>query len=319
MTDPKKEGTVNNPKLREMAFFSLARIHYQFEQFRYAIFYYERIDRDSEAWLDALFESSWAYFRLGEYERALGNLVTIQSPFFENEYYPESYILKAITFYENCRYPEARSFLSQFEKQFGGVVDEVRRLTQSSGGESALYEELSALERRVAEGQDDAQKSGALTARILRLAFKDKRLAAYRAAIVEVEAEKARLQSVAAPFGGSDAHAALLQDLDARRGELVQLAGGLLANKLDQELTFLQDLNAKLVRIQFEITKQEKEALAASLQKESLTVPLIGYDFSTATDDERVYWPFLGEYWRDELGTYMYTLTHGCRPPSDEG
>ena len=96
-------------------------------------------------------------------------------------------------------------------------------------------------------------------------------------------------------------------------------SGVLLLGEWVNELGVLQDLNAKLVRIQFEITKQEKEALAASLQKESLTVPLIGYDFSTATDDERVYWPFLGEYWRDELGTYMYTLTHGCRPPSDEG
>lgn len=319
MTDPKREGSVKNPKLREMAFFSLARIHYQFEQFRYAIFYYERIDRDSEAWLDALFESSWAYFRLGEYERALGNLVTIQSPFFEREYYPESHILKAITFYENCRYPEARSFLEQFEKQFGGVIEEVKRLTQTSGGATALYEELSSLERRVAEGNDDAQRSSAITARILRLAFKDKRLAAYRNAIVEVESEKTRLTTVPAPFGGSDAHAALLSQLDERRAQLVELAGGLLGKKLGEELGFLQDLNAKLVRIQFEITKQEKEALAASLQNESLTVPLVGYRFSTATDDERVYWPFLGEYWRDELGTYMYTLTHGCRPPADEG
>lgn len=319
MTDPKREGSVNNPKLREMAFFSLARIHYQFEQFRYAIFYYERIDRDSEAWLDSLFESSWAYFRLGEYERALGNLVTIQSPFFESEYYPESYILKAITFYENCRFPEARSFLSQFEGQYNGVVDELKRLTQSSGGEAALYDELTALDRRVKEGSDDAQRSGALTARLLRLAFKDKRLAAYRDAIVEVEAEKARLASVSAPFGGSEAHSALMQDLDGRRAELAKAAGGLLSKKLEQELAFLQDLNSKLVRIQFEITKQEKEALAASLQKESLTVPVTNYGFSTATDDERAYWPFLGEYWRDELGTYMYTLTHGCRPPADDG
>lgn len=319
MTDPSKPDTVPNPKLREMAFFSLARIHYQFEQFRYAIFYYERIDRDSEQWLDALFESSWAYFRLGEFERALGNLVTIQSPFFESEYYPEGHILKAITFYENCRYPEARSFLSQFEHQYGGVVEELGRLSQSDKGQSALFEELNSLEQKVADGEDDAQRSSALTARLLGLAFKDKRLAGLREAITEVEAERARVAAVGAPFGGSDAHAALLTSLDERRVSLVEDAGGLLAAKLKEELGFLQDLNAKLVRIQFEITKQEKDALAASLQKESLTVRLSSYGFSTATDDERVYWPFLGEYWRDELGTYVYTLTHGCRPPSDDG
>jgi tetratricopeptide (TPR) repeat protein len=319
MSDPSKTGGVPNPKLREMAFFALARIHYQFEQFRYAIFYYERIDRDSEQWLDALFESSWAYFRLGEYERALGNLVTIQSPFFESEYYPEGHILKAITFYENCRYPEARSFLAQFEHQYGGVVEELGRLSQAEKGQSALFEDLAALEQKVSSGGDDAQRSSALTARILRLAFKDKRLAGVRDAITEVEAERERLAAVGAPFGGSEVHGALLTSLDERRTSLVESAGGMLAAKLQEELGFLKDLNAKLVRIQFEITKQEKEALAASLAKSSLTQKVSQYGFSTATDDERVYWPFLGEYWRDELGTYVYTLTHGCRPPTDDG
>ena len=60
MTNPRaaKDGdeATENAKLREMAFFSLARIHYQFEQFRYAIFYYDRISRDSEAWLESVFE-----------------------------------------------------------------------------------------------------------------------------------------------------------------------------------------------------------------------------------------------------------------------
>jgi tetratricopeptide (TPR) repeat protein len=320
MTDPKKEGTVSNPKLREMAFFSLARIHYQFEQFRYAIFYYERVDRDSEQWLDALFESSWAYFRLGEYERALGNLVTIQSPFFADEYYPESIILKAITFYENCRFPEARSFLEVFEGQYNGVIDELKRLLGGSTGEGQLYEELSELDRRITEGEDDDQGSSEMTARILRLAFKDKRLASFRDAILEVEAEKARMGATPPPFGGSENHIQLLQDLDKRRAELVALASALLQEKLEAELGFLQDLAAKLVRIQFEITKREKEALALKLKGQNPVSELRKeYEFSTATDDERVYWPFLGEYWRDELGTYVYTLRYGCRPPEEEG
>jgi tetratricopeptide (TPR) repeat protein len=319
MTDPKKEGGVNNPKLREMAFFSLARIHYQFEQFRYAIFYYERIDRDSEQWLDSLFESSWAYFRLGEYERALGNLVTIQSPFFKDEYYPEGHILKAITFYENCRYPEARSFLTTFEGQYNGVIDELKRLLEGSTGEGALYDELSELDRRIESGEDDAQGSSEMTARLLRIAFKDKRLQALRDAILEVEAEKARLGATPPPFGGTDNHIALMTKLDERRKALAVGASALLKEKLDGELAFLQDLSAKLVRIQFEITKQEKEALAASLKGQSFVKENVDYDFTTATDDERVYWPFLGEYWRDELGTYVYTLKYGCRPPEEEG
>jgi hypothetical protein len=31
-----------------------------------------------------------------------------------------------------------------------------------------------------------------------------------------------------------------------------------------------------------------------------------------AVSDDQLYWPYVGEYWRDELGTYQYTLTKGC-------
>ena len=36
------------------------------------------------------------------------------------------------------------------------------------------------------------------------------------------------------------------------------------------------------------------------------------YKYSVAVNDDQLYWPYEGEYWRDELGTYQYTLTKGC-------
>ena len=91
----------------------------------------------------------------------------------------------------------------------------------------------------------------------------------------------------------------------------------MLRDKLEAERGFLTELKGKLVRIQFEIGKMEKETLEASMSNQSQTVNLNDYNFTTATDDERLFWPFEGEYWRDELGTYQYTLTKGCRPPSE--
>ncbi|OGQ18375.1 MAG: hypothetical protein A2138_00415 [Deltaproteobacteria bacterium RBG_16_71_12] len=333
LTNP-RGGTVKNDRLRELAFFSLARIHYQFEQFRYAIFYYDRVSRDSEAWLEALFESSWAHFRLGEYQKALGNLVTLQSPFFQDEYYPEAAILKAITFYENCRYPEARAFLGEFEQSYGGVLAELKRLIgEGGGGEAAtggakgakvevrsaesLFDELTQLEAKVADGQDDKSGSYAMTARLVRLALSDKRVRGYREAIEEVDSEKALLDGLDAPYRGGKLHGEAMQAIEARRAALVSLAGTVLRDKLTAEKAFLEDLTGKLLRIRFEITKGEKESDEAALQGSSQTVVLGAYDDTTATDDERLYWPFQGEYWRDELGTYQYTLTRGCRPATE--
>lgn len=332
LTNP-RGGVVRNDKLREMAFFSLARIHYQFEQFRYAIFYYNRVSRDSEQWLESLFESSWAHFRLAEYEKALGNLVTLQSPFFQDEYYPEAAILKAVTFYENCRYPEAKAFLGEFEQSYGGVLEELRRLIGDGPAKVAsadktipvveqknatqLFDELTELEKKVADGRDDASRSFALTARLLRLALSDKRVRGYRDAIDELDEEKVRITALEAPFNGQPTYVDALAAIELRREELVRLAGTLLRDKLEAEKSFLTDLNTKLVRIRFEIAKGEKDKLETSISGATQQTTTGQYDFKTAVDDERLFWPFEGEYWRDELGTYQYTLTAGCRPPDD--
>ena len=55
-------GRSNAEKLRQMAFFQLARTHFGAEQPSFSIFYYDKIDRDAYAWLDALYEGSWAEF-----------------------------------------------------------------------------------------------------------------------------------------------------------------------------------------------------------------------------------------------------------------
>ena len=37
------------------------------------------------------------------------------------------------------------------------------------------------------------------------------------------------------------------------------------------------------------------------------------------TNDERIVWPFNGEYWRDELGYYRFRLLNRCEKNAPEG
>ena len=78
-----------------------------------------------QRWLEGLWEASYAHYRIGDYEKTLGNLLTLQSPYFRDEYFPESYVLKAIVYYENCRYPEARQVLEQFSSLYDPVYTEL--------------------------------------------------------------------------------------------------------------------------------------------------------------------------------------------------
>ena len=76
-----------DPKIRpfeDLANLSLARTFYSTGQFEQAAKFFDRVSSDSYDWANSLFESSWANFMLKQkgYSKALGNIHTIQAPFF---------------------------------------------------------------------------------------------------------------------------------------------------------------------------------------------------------------------------------------------
>ena len=82
-----------------------------------AVKYWNKVDVGSEYWLDALFEESWAYFMAGDYPHALGNIHTIEAPYFPNSFYPEADILKAVIYFTNCNYDDATTIVARFKPE----------------------------------------------------------------------------------------------------------------------------------------------------------------------------------------------------------
>src|SRR5690606_3018647 len=131
-------------------------------------------------WLTALFESSWAYYRRGDFDKALGNLLTLHSPFFEREYFPESKIVKAIIYFEACRYPETRVIVDDFLELFTPVMKEVQNVAESEQAPQLLYERISELR----DQQDDDVMS-----RIVNLALADPEIRTAREVVSQVRTQ----------------------------------------------------------------------------------------------------------------------------------
>jgi hypothetical protein len=302
LTNPKR-GRPDDPELRELAFLQLARIHYQNRQNRYAIFYYGKMPWGGQRWLEGLWEASYAHYRIGDFEKTLGNLLTLQSPYFRDEYFPESYVLKAIVYYENCRYPEARQVLEQFSSLYDPLYNELARLTTTPRTPDAYY---------------DLVRGGAASAGIARRVFKlaetDQAVARLVDSIGSTEKE---MDSGLGRLRGEFRQAALGKDLrdrlSAERLTMVEEAGQRMRAKLEYERDQLRQLLASALRIKIEVSRKEREALEGSLATGSQVDVVKNLKFSYAVSDEHLYWPYEGEFWRDELGTYSYTLTKGCK------
>jgi hypothetical protein len=298
LTNPKK-GRADDPELRELAFLQLARLHYQNRQNRYAVFYYGKMPWGGPQWLEGLWEASYAHYRVGEHEKALGNLLTLQSAYFKDEYYPESWVLKAIIYYENCRYPEARLVLEDFNALYEPLYEELVRLTARTAT-PAGYLDLAA------------------SPKVLKLAFTDQNIKRLADTAREVELEAGvGLARRGREFREAPLAKALAGRLAQEREQLVTEAGLRARGKLEYERDQLRSMLAQALRISIEVSRQEREALEGSLAAGSQVEVVKDLRWTHAVSDEHLYWPYEGEFWRDELGTYSYTLTKGCkdRPP----
>ena len=304
-----------DPQLRQMAFFQLARTHFGAEQPSYSIAYYDKIDRDAYAWLDALFERSWAEFRLGNYERVLGNLLTLHAPFFDDQYYPESLILKAVVYYENCRYAEAKEILTAFLRRYEPVHDELKRLTSQRQSDEKYYETLGTLRRQVARDaeRDEKGKQSATLAQVVTIALSDPELERLDRAYREAEAEVVDLSRIGGTFKGSGLSTELDGVMKGVTGALAQKAGRAVRNQLERERTAINELIQQAIRIDIETARSEQERIESQLRAVQRRPKAVQREFVEWTDDEGLVWPFEGEYWRDELGTYELTLSHSCR------
>src|SRR5262245_54209298 len=131
--DEGAEGVEDEARMRDLAYLSMARTYYSSsikldpesnaptvnsEKLSAAVKYWNQVDEGSEYWLDALFEESWAYFMAGDYPRALGNIHTIEAPYFPGSFYPEAQILKAVIYFSNCNYEAATTVVARFNKRY---------------------------------------------------------------------------------------------------------------------------------------------------------------------------------------------------------
>ena len=108
--------------------------------------YFDRVSQDAYDWANSLFESSWANFMLKQkgYSKALGNIHTIQAPYFDEYIKPESVAegltVKATIYFYNCQYDRAEEAIGDFNAIYPDVFQELKKLITGTTDNGDLYE-----------------------------------------------------------------------------------------------------------------------------------------------------------------------------------
>ncbi|MFH1438596.1 MAG: hypothetical protein ABIJ56_23005 [Pseudomonadota bacterium] len=296
----------------DLAWLSLARIYYSTEHWDSALESWGKLPMTSEYWLDSLFEESWAYFQVGDdpkiqgYQKALGNIHTLNSPYFVDRFYPESLVLRSVIYFTNCWYEEANETVGSFQDEYQPVKDELEKEMAKYDDNVKFFEFLRAVsEKRVETLSPRVMK-------ILNVTMGDRTLLRNLEYVKILEKEEARLSKMPPEFRNASIGIRILQDIAAAKSVAVDNAGNLARSRFERLLMDLQDLLNQATAIQIEILN----ALRGELKQEIMNELEISAPSEKAkkpkTDSEHQIWPFFGEYWRDELGYYRQVIVSRC-------
>jgi tetratricopeptide (TPR) repeat protein len=294
-------------EIREMALLNIARVNYELKRFTQAIAYYGQIPRSSDNWLDALWEASWAFFFMQKFNNTLGNIHTLHSPFFENRFYPESYILQAITFLRLCRFSQVKESMRQFKRRYSPVYGDVKAmLNRYRGDPKGFYKLVYDYKRgrlpRFRKAEEIIKKLSLIDA------FKGAR---DTIRFADREIDKLRR------FRGwreSGLLSTLGSFLKSKKSAAVSNAGRRMFREGATYYRHLLDLSnqTKLIVAEMQLGKLQKLRSLINVGQEDDKVQFIGGLQKLKINETLEYWPFEGEYWEDELGFYVFNMESRC-------
>jgi hypothetical protein len=299
---PVKRGDAAGEARRDKAYLQLARLAYAMGDDARATELYGRVSRNAPEWLDALFEASWSRFRTTQDELALGNLLTLQAPFFTGRFFPEAAVLKALVFFENCRYPDARKALTEFEQRYAllhqGLTSTLASVPTAQAASEFLNRGPVALQGVEPGARDEVHRIE-----------QSPDVAAEMNAAAQLAREIDSLDQK--PFRRSDLVTRLSPAARDARLLLLDDAARKFVARLDGERAQLRELLGQSLRISYEIAGREKELA----NDPGGGAPAVVHNERQQVEDDEENWPFDGEYWRDELGNYRYQLGRKCKKP----
>lgn len=306
---------VDEDRMRNLAWISLARVYYTAANqgkggqidgtlLGQSVESWTKIDQSSEYWLDSLFESSWAFFLADEYSRALGNVHTLYSPYFEQAFYPEALVLKAVTFFVNCQVDNAEATVAKFHDRYDPVKQELDSVLAKHQDNADFFEFLKQVRN------DEADLSPRVRP-VVSTALSDRTVLQHLEYVALLDKEEARLGESDEAFAGSPVGEKILEDVSLAKAFAVDQAGDLARGRYKRLIRELRDLSNQVDTVELEIATFRRGQIDQELQQQmSLAKQSKGGDVNV--DEEHQLWPFNGEWWRDELGFYRQQVTNLC-------
>lgn len=288
-------------EILQLGYLALARTWYEFGLYDVALFYYQKIPKNSSRNAQSTFETTWTYFMKNDFKRALGSFHTLNSPYYSKWYYPDLYVLEATVYLNLCKFDQSQIALAQFQKEY---MDLQPRLTTFLTDNTEPKQYWDAM-------MNVGKNNQALPPIFANAVLDTLEFYNIYGVVKNLRQEKAALQSNMTALG--EFGQTVLDRVDEQLNTKIEEGGILVQQKLSELDRELTDWDLKATQISFEIDSEGKRQLEAQLlnQNQSQELTDTGTTFLVVADDWQS-WGFEGEYWIDEVPNYRSSLRTEC-------
>lgn len=280
------------------------------EYFRQTLVEYNRIPKHGKIFQDqVLFETAYTYFMMDQYHYALGQLLALNSPYYRTGFFPELEILRALIYFRTCKYENTKETVGKFLIQYQPLKKRLDQLYKNFSEKRwrAQYYDYYRQQLQLLQ----SNKPTDIPASVITVLSRGKELKNYEDLMKKIETERALIRGKSASWRESNIGKRMQeQAVDLLSSLRVRAGVSLYRDLAEIRAEVGRQLNQARF-IQLETLQNQKKELERFAEGGGIEQDEIRY--TIVTEQNYIYWPFQGEFWRDEIGYYRQFIQGECK------
>ncbi len=277
--------------IKEQCQMNMARALYEQGDFEATNEAFSLIDKRSYSWPYLLLDQAWSYYKLEDYNRSLGLLMTYHSPLLSSYFFPEAEVLAALSYYRLCLYYDANAMIHKFYKIYKPQAAQIKKIIESASDQyyyALISDQLPRTNQYLLKLRSQLKKKLRLNLQIQAIKNIDK----------EMEALKGSQNK-------KDLY--VLQQIQKNLKSQTAL---FVKEHLYHFINQINYFSFEMFNIKLEILSHQKDLLYED--KELIADRARGTFKGANITDQVFFYKFDGQFWADELGDYSFGLKSNC-------
>ena len=306
-------ATAENSQKKDEATVALARANYNLQNWKTALDLYRKIPKDSRLYRQVLLEISWTYFRSNQFRSALSTIHSLNTPYYENFYDPESLVLRSIILLFICQPSDLEKSISFFNRYYVTAYDSLKEWNSQNYNDEKHFIAVEKVLKALSKNKNLTKNTTELPYFIFRSILEDPEVRVKVAYLNNIKKEQIALKSKFNVPAAKNFKNYSNKILNSRIRTVALEVGSLVKNQLQKFERELSDYITQFDFINYEYLDLKKNLAA----QKTYETPQEASDGEKETRQFYIqsgfqYYPFEGEYWRDEIGNYQYLGKNQC-------